>query len=77
MSQRLAKIFIRNVRERMDELGINQTELAERLDRDKSHVSSMLSGRRHPGLQSLEAFASALRLEPSDLLSEKKLAKSA
>ena len=77
MSERLASAFSRNVRARMGELGINQQELAERLDVGKSYVSQMLSGYRRPGLDSLESFAVALNVEPADLIREKKLSKSA
>lgn len=78
MSARLANAFRRNVRERMQELGISQDELADRLNCGKSFVSQMLNGHRRPGLESLESFAKALKLaEPADLLREKKMAKSA
>ena len=67
---RLSKIFVRNVRRRMAELCISQQQLSDRIGCDKSHVSSLLSGRRHPGLSSLDAFAAALRTEPAELISE-------
>lgn len=77
MSERLANAFTRNVRERMQELGINQGELADRLKVGKSFVSQMLSGHRRPGLDSLDSWAKALELEPADLLREKKFSKTA
>lgn len=77
MSAKLANAFIRNVRARMAELGINQQELADRLNVGKSYVSQMLSGYRRPGLESLEMFAKALDMEPADLIREKKFAKTA
>lgn len=77
MSARLANAFSRNVRARMQKLGINQKELARRLNVGQSFVSQMLSGHRRPGLESLETFADALGTEPADLIREKKLSKSA
>lgn len=77
MSQRLANAFIRNARARMQELGISQVELSRRMKVGQSFVSQMLSGHRHPGLESLDSFAKALEMEAADLLREKKLSKSA
>lgn len=77
MSDRLEATFIANVRARMEKLGINQSELAERMGVGRSFVSQMLSGYRRPGLESLEAFAVALDMEPADLLRERKMSKSA
>jgi transcriptional regulator with XRE-family HTH domain len=69
MSQRLYSAFVANVLARMDILGINRVELSERLGCTKAHVSAMLSGRRRPGLDSLESFAKALEVDqPADLL---------
>lgn len=77
MSQRLATAFSNNVRLRMRELGINQKDLAVRLKVGESFVSQMLSGHRHPGLESLGSFGKALGVEPAELLREKKFAKNA
>lgn len=77
MSARLASAFRRNARARMEELGLSQNDLAERMRVGKSFVSQMLSGHRHPGLESLESFGKALDIEPADLIREKKLAKTA
>ena len=69
MSQRLYTAFVANVLARMAILGLNRVELAERLGCTKAHVSDMLSGRRRPGLDSLESFANVLEVdEPADLL---------
>lgn len=80
MSDTLANSFRRNVRIRMDALGVSQSALAERLNVTPSFVSQMLSGHRNPGLESLEDFAKALEIEASELLREnlpKKFARSA
>lgn len=68
MPQNLYNAFCKNVRERMASLGITQNELARRLNVDPSYVSQILNGHRRPGLDSLEAFAKALKIDPSDLL---------
>ena len=68
MSTKLYDAFCENVRARMSELGMRQADLAKRLNVDKSYVSQILNGHRRPGLDSLEDFANALEIEPSDLL---------
>ncbi len=68
MSDRLASIFRRTVRARMEALGLNQQQLANRLKVTPSFVSQMLSGHRNPGLNSLEDFAKALGIDASDLI---------
>jgi transcriptional regulator with XRE-family HTH domain len=75
MSQRLAKTFRRNVRARMEELGLTQADVAGKLHVTPSFVSQMLSGHRDPGLESLDAFARVLGTNAADLLLEKNLAK--
>ena len=77
MSAKLANAFIRNVRARMQALGMNQNELAEQLNVGKSYVSQMLSGHRRPGLDSLESFANALGVRPEELIREKNMARTA
>ena len=72
-SDRLALAFRRNVRERMEALGITQGDLCQRLGVTSSYISQMLSGHRRPGLDSLKNFAQALNIEPADLLREKNL----
>ena len=77
MSQVIYRCFVEAVRDRMAELGLSQSDLARRLDVTPSYVSQMLSGHRRPGLDSLEDFAKALEMQPSDLVREKSVAKSA
>jgi len=71
MSARLANAFRANVRERMATLGLSQDDLAHRMKVTASFISQMLSGHRNPGLNSLEDFAKALEIQPSELISEK------
>lgn len=67
----LAETFRHNLRERMDELGLTGTTLAKRLKVTPAFVYQMMSGHRNPGLESLRQFATALGVEPGDLLREK------
>ena len=77
MSAKLARAFRANVRGLMDEAGMTQSQLSEKLGVTPSFVSQMLSGHRDPGLDSLEQFAKVLGVKAADLLQEKILAKSA
>lgn len=68
MSQRIYSAFVSNVRERMAELSLTQSDLAERLGVTRSYVSQILSGHRRPGLDTLELFANVLDTQPEDLI---------
>ena len=68
MSKRLYDAFCSNVRERMDELDITQSELAENLKVTPSFVSQLLNGHVRPGLETLDNFAKALKCEAADLI---------
>ncbi len=68
MSQRIYSAFVANVRERMSELSLSQSDLAERLGVTRSYVSQILSGHRRPGLDTLELFADVLDTQPEDLI---------
>ena len=68
MSQQLYDAFCENVKARMTKLGITRTQLAEQLGVTSSFVSQILNGHRRPGLDSLDAFAKALKTQPSELI---------
>ena len=68
MPQNLYLCFCENVRLRLEQLGMTQSELAAKLKVDPSYISQILNGHRRPGLDSLETFAKALGVEPADLL---------
>lgn len=68
MPQDLYQAFCRNVRDRLEQLGITQNELARRLKVDPSYISQILNGHRRPGIDSLQSFAKALSMDPADLI---------
>ena len=77
MAENLANVFRQNVRRRMEQLKMNQAELAKRLNVTDAYISRILNGARNPGLQSLEQFADVLDTTASRLLEEKHLSRSA
>jgi transcriptional regulator with XRE-family HTH domain len=68
MSKRLYDAFCANVRERMEELDLSQSELAKQLKVTPSFVSQLLNGHLRPGLDTLDNFAKALKCEAADLI---------
>lgn len=70
MSHRIYAVFVQNVRDRMQDLGVNQKALARALEVTEGYVSQILNGRARPGLDSLEKFGIALSIHPSELLRE-------
>jgi transcriptional regulator with XRE-family HTH domain len=56
------------IRKKLDEAGVSQVELAERLSMTPSHVSRLLSGERDTTLENLLTIADVLRIERSFLL---------
>jgi len=68
ISVKLYEIFCENVRQLMAYHGLNQTELAVRLDVSPSFISQLLNGGRRPGLATIESIADALGVEPHRLL---------
>ena len=69
MSKVLQRRFVKRLRERMDATGVSQSELARRMGVTPSYVNQILSGHRHPGFETLEAVATALRCDAVDLIS--------
>jgi transcriptional regulator with XRE-family HTH domain len=68
MSQQIYSAFVENVRERMAELELSQSDLAELLGVTRSYVSQILGGHRRPGLDTLETFSKALKTKPENLI---------
>lgn len=64
MTQTLGEV----IRERLAELGLNQTDLANRTGMTPSHISRLVSGDRGATLDSLIAIADALGIERDALM---------
>lgn len=64
----LHETFCENVRDLMSYHGMNQTDLANRLGVTQSFVSQLVSGKRKPGLGTIESVAHALGVDASRLL---------
>ena len=73
----LEKRFVERVTEALDLLGINQAELARRMDVSRAMVNQYLNGSRAPGLDVIERFAKALEVDPLSLLAEEKVSSNA
>ena len=64
----LRKIFMDNLRLRLDEKGWSQRELARRLGVSSAAVSHLFTGNRQPGLSTIESIARVLDVSPLELL---------
>lgn len=65
------EVFISNLSKYMHEKEITQTDLANRLQVNKSVVSSWLSGARYPRMNTMERIAAVFNIEKTDLMNEK------
>jgi DNA-binding XRE family transcriptional regulator len=66
----LHRVFCENVRARRLELSLTQKNLADKLGVKQPLIAAIESGRRVPGLATVEAVAKALEISATDLLSE-------
>lgn len=57
----------------LDERGWSQSELARRMDVTRSMVSQYLNKRIQPGLDVVEKFATALEVDPWNLVDDRPL----
>lgn len=64
-------IFIKNLKRYMDKFQMNQVDLANRMQVNKSVVSSWLSGARYPRMNTVEKLATIFHIEKSDLIEDK------
>lgn len=71
LSPKLAVVFRRKLRERLEEIEWSQQDLANQLGVGKSYVSQLMTGHRNPGLDTLESVAKAVNVEATWLISEK------
>ncbi len=62
--------FCERVRKRRKELGLTQTEMAERLGMTQPSYAQIEQGRREPGLAALYRVAAALQVSIHELLPE-------
>ena len=69
----LKQILGFNMREQRRILGISQAALAERINTSTNYIAMIELGRKSPSLHMLERIASALKIEASELFSEKKV----
>jgi len=59
------------IKNRREELGLSQTELAQRVGyQDKSTIAKIESGQRGFPVNKVKAFAKALQLQPVDLIGQ-------
>ena len=63
---------LNRIREVLEEKGIKQTWLAEKLGKSFSMVNAYVCNRKQPSLEILYQIAAILSVEPKDLLIEKK-----
>lgn len=65
-------LFLRAVLKRMKELGLNQSELARRMDASRPYVIKVLHGDVNITLSSAARFAKALEMDFVPMLTPKK-----
>lgn len=70
MSQQTIDRLVARVLQRMEDRGLSQTSLAERLGISHSTVSRYLSGKRPITLHALIRIAEVLELPPASLLTD-------
>lgn len=69
----MQKIYAMNrIREVLDEKGIRQTWLAEKLGKSFSIVNAYVCNRRQPSLELLFEIAEILQVDPKELIDSKK-----
>ena len=59
------------IKEILEEKGIKQTWLAEKLGKSFSMVNAYACNRRHPNLELLFKIANILQVDPKDLIGKK------
>jgi putative transcriptional regulator len=69
----LQKLFMNRIKEVLQENGIKQTWLAEKLGKSFNIVNDYCNNRRQPSLELLFKIGEILRIDPKDLLKSKKL----
>lgn len=65
----LVNVFAENVRQKRQELGLSQEELAERAGVHRTYVGMLERGEKNVTIYNIERIALALGIEPASLLS--------
>lgn len=68
---RTEKMFSARLKERREELGLTQSELAKRLDCHAPYISDLENGKKSPQLSTLERIAEALETSVAFFFEEK------
>jgi transcriptional regulator with XRE-family HTH domain len=68
-------IIMNRIKEVLDEKGIKQTWLSEKLDKSYNVVNGYVQNRRQPSLDTLFRIAELLNVEPQELLSNQETKK--
>lgn len=63
-------LFMNRIKEVLEEKGIKQTWLAEKLGKSYNMVNGYVQNRRQPSLEDLFKIAMILKVEVKDLISE-------
>jgi plasmid maintenance system antidote protein VapI len=71
LKDRLAQPEDKNlIRQRIRELDLNQTEIARKLNLDRSAITYLINGKRQIKAQEVLPLAEILQIEPIELLKE-------
>lgn len=62
----------KNIKNRREEIGLTQQELAEKVNVDRSMISKLEKNKTLPSISTLESLAQALKMSISELIEEKK-----
>ena len=68
MSSRFVKQFGAKVRELRDARGLSQEALADAAGLHRTHISLIERGQRSARLETIESLATALGIQPADLM---------
>lgn len=64
--------FANNLRRLLKDRGVTQRELATRVGTSEQRISDLLNRETNTTLETIEAIANALKVDPGDLISRKK-----
>ena len=67
----ISVVYMNRIKEILEEKGIKQTWLAEKLGKSVSMVNAYACNRRQPNLELLFKIANILQVDPKDLIGKK------